>query len=898
MSSGAQKHAEGGNEHKAAGHMLKVLTFRAAKKAHLKVAEGTYSSVAELEDGRRAEELRANLELRKVQVQLRIQHLESWAEWHCKQITEIYTAHNGSGARPAPDDEQRSALNRMDAHERAEEGLAAHIAALESVRKNEDFESLEAFDAAVRRADELVANASLGLWAPGTPPPPDPPPAPPEPEVDEVLMDEALVDGQTAREEDARDLADAEDIVAASEAQALQQAERESDGEGLRREGRRRGRAPAGALRLAQATKQGKRARRATPTAPSTLVGSDVEYEGSTSEGGEEHEDDGFVYDAEPGSQNRRRCAGGKARRTGAKLVLSAGSKSGAGLLPLMAQRQNSLARKALYRKSVGVTAEMPVGMADVTTMPDRAQYTCESCPPTGGCSHCQEQWTHDHAEWQRRCVHQQPVQQRWAAKQEKQVGLINDWLTQQGHPPFVRWVEGSCDGLADGESSDSGADSCGQQLRLVLDGAGNPLLPTTEMFSSWAYAYATGQAKKGGRREYRAGPWYGRMLGKTQDKQLMPEAKEREFGHGAFASEPPRFTTIEQSLCAARQWLKHALRDFPKVANPLETQAIREATANLEAQLGRAPVETRLPRALSKEELRALISSARVTPESAGSLARAIEEVTALLYATKNSVHGTRAHDEHLLNFGDVVPVAAAGDGCKSGCSFQHVASKGNKKQVTDKKLLQCTSVCPGSLVILEDGTPDPGKFCAAHLVEHLRGLVAEFLGVAPADLPADLPLYLDVSKISKLLAGSTLVAADDESSAVDAGLCVCVVTAEEEALGYMYDRTQPFIYNDKEYLPPVRGVWFEVAGTGCAVKAWATAGSVSKRLRRQLLRASKRTDTRIDAIEKVSSKTMRRTMATIMSQEVSMPELCAIGDWSSEAMAKRCALGGPRML
>ena len=105
----ARKHAEGGNEHKAAGHMLKVLKLRAARKAHMEVAEGTYSSVAELEDGRRAEELRANLELRKVQVQLRIQHLESWAEWHCKQITEIYTAHNGSGARPAPDDEQRSA---------------------------------------------------------------------------------------------------------------------------------------------------------------------------------------------------------------------------------------------------------------------------------------------------------------------------------------------------------------------------------------------------------------------------------------------------------------------------------------------------------------------------------------------------------------------------------------------------------------------------------------------------------------------------------------------------------------------------------------------------------------------------------------------------------------------
>jgi hypothetical protein len=40
---------------------------------------------------------------------------------------------------------------------------------------------------------------------------------------------------------------------------------------------------------------------------------------------------------------------------------------------------------------------------------------------------------------------------------------------------------------------------------------------------------------------------------------------------------------------------------------------------------------------------------------------------------------------------------------------------------------------------------------------------------------------------------------------------------------------------------------------------------------------------------VSKVTSKTLRRTMATVLSKKVSMAELVEIGGWSGEAMARR---------
>ena len=83
-----------------------------------------------------------------------------------------------------------------------------------------------------------------------------------------------------------------------------------------------------------------------------------------------------------------------------------------------------------------------------------------------------------------------------------------------------------------------------------------------------------------------------------------MPEGKEWAYGYGAFADEPPRYTTIEQYLSALRMWLQDELRDYPTVANPASTRMVREVTATLEGQQGRAVVEERLPRALNEQEI------------------------------------------------------------------------------------------------------------------------------------------------------------------------------------------------------------------------------------------------------------------------------------------------------
>ena len=136
--------------------------------------------------------------------------------------------------------------------------------------------------------------------------------------------------------------------------------------------------------------------------------------------------------------------------------------------------------------------------------------------------------------------------------------------------------------------------------ILIVENGA--PRVPSVEAVCEWAFCYSTGDAKKGGDREYRNMPWYGTVSGERQGERLMPEGKERAYGHGAYAAEPPRFVTIEQYMTAIRQWLSRALKDYPEVANPMLTERLREAKATLEGQTSRAVVDSRLPRTLTEE--------------------------------------------------------------------------------------------------------------------------------------------------------------------------------------------------------------------------------------------------------------------------------------------------------
>jgi hypothetical protein len=556
------------------------------------------------------------------------------------------------------------------------------------------------------------------------------------------------------------------------------------------------------------------------------------------------------------------RVQDGKARQSGARLAVGGLSKGGTELLPAMEARQNSLMSKSQCRPAKRVSAEMNVCACNVATLPRRSAY------PVG--KKGTEQHKAAYMAWHSKNARTKPVQSRTAALYEKRAGNINDWMERNKYAPFAEWE------LLDPD------DPCGEyELRLKKNRRGRPCVPSLVGVCEWAFKFANGQVPKGGHPEYRAGPWYSKIGGLTQPERWM-QTKGGKYGYGVRANEPPRYVTIEQNLTGLRRWLKGQLRDFPDVANPLNDIVISELTATLEGDGGRAVVEEYLPRTLTEEEIGGVIATARITKESAGSLERALEEAMNLLYVTKNSVTGTRAHDEYWLDYGEVVP-------SELGQSIQYVSTKNNKKQCTRKKFLQCNSKCNGKKFVLRaDGTADPEKFCVAHLIEHIKSLLFELLGRAP---PKHVPFLGRWCKVSKLSAGTTLVQSAKNSVAEeDAPLCVCVVTAEEAQMGYCYDRTVPFEYNGKEYYPPQRGYWFEVEGTGFAVRAFADAAGVTECLQRQLKRTAERDpDVQIGDITKVASKSMRRTMATIMSKTVSMPELVTIGEWSCEEMARR---------
>ena len=226
------------------------------------------------------------------------------------------------------------------------------------------------------------------------------------------------------------------------------------------------------------------------------------------------------------------------------------------------------------------------------------------------------EEHEREHVAWRKNNVRAQVTQQRHAASQDKKVGLVNHWMQRQGYLPFVEWR------LADKALPESG-----WELHLLVDVKRHkkskkevhvPRLPTATSLGEWAFAYSTGKAPKGGSPEYRAGPWYGLIYGKTQAEICMPEGKRKAYGYGPFAAEPPRFNTIDQTSSAMHQWLKRALNDDPTVANPLDSQVVRDITKTLEGAEGRAPVEARLPRALNEKEIANLISKVHTSPQRA----------------------------------------------------------------------------------------------------------------------------------------------------------------------------------------------------------------------------------------------------------------------------------------
>jgi hypothetical protein len=172
-------------------------------------------------------------------------------------------------------------------------------------------------------------------------------------------------------------------------------------------------------------------------------------------------------------------------------------------------------------------------------------------------------------------------------------------------------------------------------------------------------------------------------------------------------------------------------------------------------------------------------------------------------------------------------------------------------------------------------------------HRVAERLPRVVSVLGVD--EVPPDLPIFCDFKQVTHLNAGTMLCIEEEQRQSVTVPLLVCCVTYAEEQAGFKYDRSEAFVVNGDEFWPPCRGTWFHVEGSAHAVRVWATADGVTSHLKLQLQRGAARSGTTID-VSRVSSKSCRRSMATLLSRKgVPLSEIREIGEWSSEEMVRR---------
>jgi hypothetical protein len=225
---------------------------------------------------------------------------------------------------------------------------------------------------------------------------------------------------------------------------------------------------------------------------------------------------------------------------------------------------------------------------------------------------------------------------------------------------------------------------------------------------------------------------------------------------------------------------------------------------------------------------------------------------------------------------------------GRRRGLGMHHQTTKNNRPQLEKgPKPLDCVTGCDGTVKRTEDGRLVFASFCPVHLLLHAKTLQARDAGVPVSQLRG--PVFGRYKKIEKLPAGSTLVMSAEGSQAHKAPPLVMCVTRAQETAGLFYNRTVPFVVNGKAYMPPCRGVYFEVGNEGYAVHAWATADGVTHRMR-QLMRVVNRRAGGAGAlipeetIQKLSSKSHRIAMATLLLKsgvppsEKSVPRQAAV--------------------
>ena len=218
---------------------------------------------------------------------------------------------------------------------------------------------------------------------------------------------------------------------------------------------------------------------------------------------------------------------------------------------------------------------------------------------------------------------------------------------------------------------------------------------------------------------------------------------------------------------------------------------------------------------------------------------------------------------------------------------------SKNNKEQRDKPKGLPCVTGCKGEMKKGADGKwVAPSVLCPVHIGRHAKLLQSLDAGVSVEELKA--PVFSKVAWIGKVPSGATLVVDENERDAVlqQAGRLVLVITRKQEVEGLLYDGSMPFLLNGRKFRPPPRGVWFVVPRKGYAVFAWASAAGVTHRMRKLMRKANARGEEEVvplKTIEKLSSRSLRIAMATLLSREgVPMDEIVENGEWEDEAMCR----------
>ena len=332
-----------------------------------------------------------------------------------------------------------------------------------------------------------------------------------------------------------------------------------------------------------------------------------------------------------------------------------------------------------------------------------------------------------------------------------------------------------------------------------------------------------------------------------------------------------------EQHVSALRQWLQEQLRRFDVApANPMNDGWVDCAMQHVTRELGRGRVEDNLPPPLTDAVLSAVVAHADVSKD---------EELQTVSYVVPNSVHGCRAHDKYFLDRRDSIKqVANVAEAQRAGRTMKHVSTKNNKAQEPRPKGLPCRSCCDGKVALLAGGNLDSSKLCPSCVMDFAEEKVDSKIGVS-SEVAATLPQYVDAMALDELAAGSNLVrcanVADQQGVAAQ---CVCVLTPDEHARGLGYNGSVPFVVGGETRRPRVGGTWFEVPKTGFAIRVWSDAVGVTRRLQKQLKVTNKRAGYEVMPpadIKRVSSKVLRRRMATKLTRRLGLDAAVEMGPW-----------------